>query len=318
MKIHLDKEVNQLMVYDQRFYNIEGTSEYWPSCTTVLGVYPKTEQFYIWLRQLGDASNDVLFKAGLEGSIMHDLIQDLLEGEEISMINEYGKETTSLIVWKMLCRFIEFTEYVDETILIEEKMVSDTLKVGGMSDWLVKINGENWLIDHKSSNNKQPTWKIQLSVYKTMLEEMGYKVDRIAVLWLKAKTRGPLKKGNPMLQGKNWQLLEYTDTYEDSMATWFHLRSLWDLENPNYKPRNLTMPNLLKVNIPVQKIEPFSDTEQPEKPHRKTNHIVNIKTGEEYSSIKEASDEMHFPYRRLCDMVKGRRENVTDLELCDT
>jgi hypothetical protein len=69
-------------------------------------------------------------------------------------------------------------------------------------------------------------------------EKNSPKIDRYGVLWLNSSHR--TKK---QFQGVGWVLKELTGQYEHDMKLWQHTRALWDQENPNYKPKNLSYPN---------------------------------------------------------------------------
>jgi hypothetical protein len=72
----------------------------------------------------------------------------------------------------------------------------------------------------------------------------GRTIDRYGVLWLNAKTR----TSKPPFQGSGWQVKEFTEYYEQDMKLYKSVRAIWDEENPNYKPKNLTYP--IEFQIP--------------------------------------------------------------------
>lgn len=304
MKIYLDKKINQINMYDRRYYHIEDTDIYYPSATTILGFYPKTEQFYQYLRDTSNNSHQILRRAGYEGSLLHDSLEEMLNGETLEMIDEYGNEKFPLIVWKCLVKASQFLEYVDEVLDVEGRMLSTKLELAGTRDMIAVIDGETWLIDWKSSNNVQKTWPIQLALYKEMSEEEGFKIDRVGVVWLKSSHR--TEKG--FNQGIGWKLLEYTKEHDKSMEIYRSLRNLWNVENPDYRPHNLTLPNSLMFYRDVKK------SEQSKKTHR-NKEVQNFSTGEIYTSIKEASKHEDLKYGSLCRMLNGKIHNKTDLIL---
>ena len=75
-----------------------------------------------------------------------------------------------------------------------------------------------------------------------------YKIDKTAILWLKALTRGADKKGIA-IQGKGWQLKEFDRPYEDAFKLFQYTQAIWEEENPNYKPKNLIYPATFKLEI---------------------------------------------------------------------
>ena len=247
----LDKKVQQVNVLDERFYtdntkDKEGNVIYYPSVTTVLDVYPKGFAFAEWLRNNGQDSKEIVKEAARQGSVVHNSIDDYIKGSELKWIDENGKENYTLLEWKMLCRFVEFFKFVDKTkpFEAEQTMLSHHHRLGGTTDLVCDIDGETWLIDYKSSNAIHTTNRLQLAVYKAMYEKLsGKKIDRYGVLWLKAQTR--TNKG--FMQGIGWQIKEFTKYYDRDIKLFKATRTIWDEENPNYKPKNLAFPNVLSL-----------------------------------------------------------------------
>ncbi len=108
-------------------------------------------------------------------------------------------------------------------------------------DLICEIDGETWLIDHKTSNNVQITHFIQCAVYAEM---SPVKIDRIGVLHLRAKTRtSPAGK----MQGKGWKIEEPKQSREELLKIWEHTRALYDFLNPNDRPYVISIPTELEL-----------------------------------------------------------------------
>lgn len=240
MKTFLDKETQQVNVLDERFYT-QDNKIFYPSVTTVLNAYPKGAFFEQWLRDTGNNSHTILKDAGIQGTNVHNAIDDYLKGKPVMLITDDGMEQFTLKEWKMICGFMEFWQGVKSDDFLSEAIVFDNkLKLGGTMDLVCTINGERWLIDHKTSNALHKTYKMQLAMYRQMYENMyEEKIDRYGVLWLNAKTR----THKPPFQGKGWQLKEYTQDFDYDFKLFQHTRMIWDEENPNYAPKNLQFPN---------------------------------------------------------------------------
>ena len=243
MKVFLDKKAKQVNVLDERFYTLDNKT-FFPSVTTVLQSYPKGSFFEQWLRDTGNNSKTILKEAGIKGTNVHNAIETYLKGGTLVWINEDGIENYTLEEWKMISKFMDFFSYEGinrEDIEIEETLFSKKMKLGGTGDLVVEIDNENWFIDHKTSNALHKTYRIQLAVYKKMweLQNPGRKIDRYGVLWLNAKTR---TKKAP-LQGVGWQLKEYTEYFDHDIKLYESVRTIWDEENPHYKPKNLEFSN---------------------------------------------------------------------------
>jgi len=240
MKVFLDVETQQVNVLDERFYT-QDNKTFYPSVTTVLNAYPKGAYFDQWLRDTGNNSHKILKDAGVQGTNVHNAIDNFLKGSRLELITEAGQELFTLKEWKMINCFMAFFGLIDPDDFLSESIVFDKeLRLGGTMDLVCTIDGERWLIDYKTSNALHKTYKMQLALYKQMYENMtGETIDRYGVLWLNANTRTE----KPPLQGKGWQIKEYTKDFNYDFKLFTHTRAIWDEENPNYAPKNLQFPN---------------------------------------------------------------------------
>ena len=108
------------------------------------------------------------------------------------------------------------------------------------------MNGEVWLIDIKTSNSIHKSYDLQLASYAKGLEESrDIKIDRTAILWLKAQSRGPSKQ-KKVIQGKGWKLLQI-DEIEKNFELFKLIYKLYELENPNTEPIYNSYPTTVKV-----------------------------------------------------------------------
>jgi len=243
MKVFLDEKAQQVNCVDERFYTLDEKT-YYPSVTTVLQSYPKGQYFEQWLRDTGNNSKTILREAGIKGTNVHNAIESFLKGGEVRLVNPDHSENYTLAEWQMINKFMDFWSYegIDrDSLEIEELLFSKQMKLGGTGDLVISIDNENWFIDHKTSNMIHKTYRVQLAVYKRMweLQNPGRTIDRYGVLWLNAKTR--TKKG--FMQGKGWQINEFTQYYDHDMKLYGNVRAIWDEENPDYRPANKKYPN---------------------------------------------------------------------------
>ena len=230
--LEISDDHKQITLPDGRYYQRNG--EYYPSVTYVLSHYPKGKFFEDWLKKVGYASEHIVKKAGEEGTQVHEMIEDYLNGEEMNFLSN-GIPIYNPHIWQMFLRFVDFWEtYKPSLIEAEVHLFSDELKIAGTCDMVCEINGELWIIDFKTSNNLQSTYDLQTAIYAKCYEEcFGKKVNRTGVLWLKSSKRGP-KKG--VIQGKGWEMYESKRTQEENLDIYKTVRKLFDLENPNHKP----------------------------------------------------------------------------------
>jgi hypothetical protein len=251
MRTFYDGDAQQINILDERFYvSAKDEDVYYPGVTTVLEAYYKGYGFYEWLKSVGSNADEILKKAGDDGTTVHDMIDMYHKGMEINWADEHGNSLYSLEIWRMFVKFIDFfTEFKPESIVNEFKFASDKLKYGGTIDLIAKINGEIWLIDYKTSNYIHKTHELQLAAYAVAWNDLNpqYTIERTGILWLKATTRG-LDKTGKKIQGEGWQLKEFDRHYTDAYKLFEHTYAIWNEENPNYKPKNLVYPARFKLN----------------------------------------------------------------------
>lgn len=247
MKTIYDSKGKQINFLDERFYTLDNIN-YYPSVTTVLEVYPKGYGYSQWLKDLGMNADEVLKRAGEQGSKVHDAIDRYLKGEEVSWTDENEKPLYTLEEWQMILRFVEFWNiFKPEIIANEVQVVSLDMQMGGTIDLVCRINGQIWLIDYKTSNAIHTTYELQIAAYAEMwnAEFPDQKIERAAILWVKALTRGADKSGKKV-QGTGWILKEFDRSYQDAYKIFLHARAIWDEENPTYKPKNKVFPSVVK------------------------------------------------------------------------
>jgi hypothetical protein len=231
--LEISDDAQQITLPDSRYYRRNG--KYYPSVTYVLGYYPKGKHFENWLKQVGFASDYIVKKAAEEGTQVHELCEVYLNGEELKFLDDKGRPQYNPDVWQMFLRFVEFWELIKPTLIeTEVHLFSDVLKVAGTCDLIVEINGELWLLDLKTSNQLQLTYELQTAVYGQCYEEcFGRKIDHYGILWLKSSKRGAKKD---KMQGKGWEVVESTRTFEENIDIFKTVKRLFDLENPTHSP----------------------------------------------------------------------------------
>lgn len=243
-RLVMDNELKQVNFLDSRVYK-RREDLYYPSVTTILQYMPKNKFFEEWVKDVGHNADIIMRRAGKEGTAVHQAIEQLLKGEELEWIDEYGNAKYNELVWGMILKFKEFWDLVKpEIISIEEFVYSDKYQYAGTADFVCKINNEVWLIDFKTSTTIQRTHELQLASYAKAWEEMGkVKIDRTGILWLKAHTRTKSKK---KLQGKGWQL-KAVDEIEKNFDLFETIYKLYSLDNPVIKPIYKQYPTTIKL-----------------------------------------------------------------------
>jgi hypothetical protein len=231
--LEISEDATQITLPDSRYYRRNG--KYYPSVTYVLGYYPKGKFFENWLKQVGFSADYIVKKAAEEGTQVHELAEEYLNGAELNFLDERGRPQYNPDVWQMFLRFVEFWETYKPTLVeTEVHLFSDILKIAGTCDLIVEINSELWLLDLKTSNQLQTVYELQTAVYGQCYEEcFGKKIDRYGILWLKSSKRGSKKD---KMQGKGWEVVESTRTFEENIDIFKTVKRLFDLENPTHSP----------------------------------------------------------------------------------
>lgn len=228
---------NQLTFLDSRFYKLEDGG-FVPSVTTILEAYPKGAAYFEWLKTNGKDSDEIRDEAGRRGSVVHKLTEDYDYGEEVNLIDQFGKIDYKLNEWAMFERYVDFRSRFPLTVnSIELNVISQELGFAGTIDRVIEKNGKKILLDIKTSNAIYPSYWLQLAAYDQLLKTVGVNVDLIAILWLNAKTRTEGKKD--AVQGIGWQMVvkdDWSKDWELFKAT----QQLWIAENGTQKPKQLT------------------------------------------------------------------------------
>lgn len=243
----LDTEHNQLTFLDTRMYRTP-SGGYVPSITTILDAYPKGAAFYDWLKKHGENSDDIRDEAGRRGSVVHGLTEDYDNGLEVTLMDALGRIDYKLSEWHMFEKYVEFRSMHPFTIIQSEmNIVSEKLGYAGTLDRLIEMNGENILIDIKTSGSIWPSYWLQLAAYEKLLtESMGYNpCDKKAILWINAKTKTYGKNG--AIQGPGWQLI-FREENDTDLKLFEATHQLWLAENGSMKPKEMTYKLSHKIN----------------------------------------------------------------------
>jgi len=245
-RLSFNPDLKQINFLDRRVYQ-RGEGVYYPSVTTVLQYMPKNKFFETWMKDVGHNADIIMRRAGDEGTQTHNAIEQLLLGEEISWMDDYGNARYNQLVWGMVIKFKRFWDMAKpELIYTEEFTYSDTHKYAGTADLVVKIGEETWLIDMKTSNSLHKSYDLQLAAYAKAIEEVkGIKIDRTAVLWLKSTKRSESKKEGEFF-GKGWELKQIDDI-DKNFELFKLIYKLYEMEHPTTEPVFNSFPTTIKL-----------------------------------------------------------------------
>jgi len=235
----------QVQFGDSRYY--QKGDKWFPGITEVLNTLSKGKQYEMWLKSNGFNADILARQAMNEGSHVHEAIQDLCNGKEVSFMgatqNNYNRRE-----WQIINRFMDFyNEWKPKIIAVEKVLVSEKLGFGSQIDLIIELNNEIWLIDHKTGAIYDTAY-LQTSAYVKLWEEYfpKQKIKKVGILHLDSAHRGRDAKGKS-IQGQGWKLIEVEDT-EKHYGDFQHILALWNRSNPDYKPFILTYPATLKLN----------------------------------------------------------------------
>ena len=237
----LNEQTQRVSILDNRFYKTE-TDEFYPGVTTVLDAYPKGGFYTQWLKEMGNAADTVIQKAFDLGSEVHNAIDSLTKGKELKFMDANGNSLFTYEAWLMINKFYQFSKHI-KIISSEQVVLDHQYKLGGTVDLICEIDGERWLIDYKTSKAIYKTNQIQLAAYRSMLADD--KITKHGVLWLNAATRTE----KSFTQGKGWQLISFSDSYEHDLELFRMTHRLWLEENDKYNPNNVEFDNVLKLSL---------------------------------------------------------------------
>ena len=235
----IDTNAKQITFTDNRFYTSED-DQFIPSVTTILQAYPKDAHFFQWLKQVGEEADTIRDEAGRRGSIVHSLTERYDAGEEIGLLDNGGNIGYKLAEWNMFEKYVDFRKNNQFDVIHSEfNIISPKLGFAGTIDRIIQINGENILVDIKTSNQVYDHYWLQLAAYKKLMQEHYHSinvVDRVAILWLNSKTRTRGKDGQ--IQGPGWQLIIRDKGMEDYDYELFEAtHKLWNAQNGDMQPR---------------------------------------------------------------------------------
>ena len=245
-RLDFNPELKQINFLDRRVYKRD-EGVYYPSVTTILQYMPKNKFFENWMKDVGHNANIIMRKAGKEGTQVHEACEQLVLGNEVTWMDDYGRAKYSQLVWEMILKFYDFwTTHKPELVSAEDFVWSDEHKFAGTADLVVKMDGETWLLDIKTSNSIHKSYDLQLAAYAKGLEEAkGVKIDRTGIIWLKASSRTASKKEG-VYQGKGWKI-KVIDEIEENFELFKLIYKLYALENPTTEPIYQSYPTTLKI-----------------------------------------------------------------------
>ena len=106
-RLDFNPELKQINFLDRRVYK-RGEGVYYPSVTTILQYMPKNKFFETWMKDVGHNADLIMRKAGKQGTQVHEACEQLVLGNEVKWMDDYGRAKYSQIVWEMILKFADF------------------------------------------------------------------------------------------------------------------------------------------------------------------------------------------------------------------
>jgi hypothetical protein len=154
-----------------------------PGATTVLALLAKPALIK-WANNLGlqgiDSSKYVDATAQI-GTCAHLLVQCHLSGEEPDL-SAFSPDTISQAENSLISFYEWEKSHTIKPILLEKALVSERYRFGGSLDLYGEIDGKFWLCDLKTGKGIYDEYAIQLSAYRQLLLENGYRVDGCRII----------------------------------------------------------------------------------------------------------------------------------------
>ena len=154
-----------------------------PGTTTVLGVLNKP-LLVPWVNNLGlqgiNVRDYVDDKADI-GTLVHEMMFCDLKGNKVDTSYYTGQQID--IAKNSFKKYLDWKkQHTIEPIVLEEPMVSEQFQFGGTIDNYCLLDGVFTLIDYKTCKALYPEHFIQVTAYRQLLKENGYKVKNCAIL----------------------------------------------------------------------------------------------------------------------------------------
>ena len=223
-----------------RWYRVQG-GEWVPSVTTILNVIGKGIGFHKWLgnHPSYEIACQVRDKAAERGTIVHDSIEKLLKGEEVTTDNEE-------IAKHLMCFKKFYADHDIEVIDQELFLISPNWDFAGTPDLICKIDGKVWLIDYKTGNFYK-THPLQCRMYALLYEEIfGIKIDCIGGLYTKSTW---IKEANYIFKKFPYTdkaLVKYDNCILGATSLWNYINGTTKLADP-YPKDKIKVDNIFKL-----------------------------------------------------------------------
>ena len=172
------KQLNSIEMEFSKEYELDGRTI--PRVTEVLSQMLHNDNLMSWSNSLGFKRigyKHYMREAAEKGTYSHLAIEHFLKTKEIpSFVNtEIYPLRTQSAVYNTFHGFLKWWEDINknhkvEIIFSEKRLLHPYF--GGTCDCVLKIDGDYWLIDFKTSNHMKYNYTLQLAAYRYLLKEL--------------------------------------------------------------------------------------------------------------------------------------------------
>lgn len=249
------KKHNIIYNATEHSYQDSVTGDFYPSCTQVTGLIPKsylikwsTKQNFLYVMQNWDIGKRYTYEEKKElltrgryhyqekskestdfGNLIHKWLENHIRGIDMPIPKEGERAITMFLEWER--------NNVEEWLATEMVVGSNTLKTAGTLDAVARLKGGiTSLVDHKTSKEISPEYYLQTSCYWECLREMGFATDSRTII------RYPHGLFRTVYDKKTRTYYEEEDKLEvvtvmsdvrEDLEVFKHLRAEWDWLNVN-------------------------------------------------------------------------------------
>jgi hypothetical protein len=236
--IDAKKGLVQITFPDERWYEkiVDDKIIYIPSITWVVSYWPKGIGFMKWMASHGfDEAESIKEASGEKGTHIHHAIGMLLDGKEIDFNTVIDDKEITAEEYAAVMSFVDWhNEYKPLIKKTEFTVFSDDDTFAGTLDLWCEINGEDWVIDFKSSADIWPSHELQVMAYRRALG-----VDaRLGILQVGYKRNK-----------RKWKFTEVTDDFTLFQAVY----QIWKKETAGVQPLQREYPLSLSLNLKEEK-----------------------------------------------------------------
>lgn len=256
-----EKGIVQITTLDERFYAKPMFEEktglpqfkYYPSSTWISSYYPKGIAFYKWLADKGwDEAEALKIAAGEKGSKVHQATQLLESGEEMRMDvkmknpKTLGEEEISVEEWEAILSYSRwFNAAKPEVLAVELTIFNEKHGYAGTIDRIIRIDGQVWVIDLKTSKSIWEEQILQVSSYSNAdVDYMALGITETE--WAKRKTA--ILQIGYRLNKNGYKFTELEDKFDLFLVA----KQIWKNENPEVKPKQIELPLVIQLNKDIK------------------------------------------------------------------